>query len=92
VTHQLEKDSLLITVEDEGAGIDAGDLPHVFERFYRGGEARRHGAGTGMGLSITHGLLAAENGKVWAENRREGGSRFSMLIPAEVREAVVAED
>jgi len=45
-----------------------------------------------MGLSITRGLLAAENGRVWAENRPNGGSRFSMLIPADVRQAAMAQD
>ena len=81
-----------MTVEDEGAGIREDDFPHLFERFYRGGQTRQNNAGTGMGLSITRGLLAAENGRVWAENRPNGGSRFSMLIPADVRQAAMAQD
>ena len=85
VAHHIDNERLLITVEDEGPGIASGDLPHLFERFYRGGGAPASSAGTGMGLSITKGLLAAENGEVWAENRPEGGARFSMLIPAAVR-------
>ena len=85
MTHELNDEGLLISVQDKGAGIAVSDLPRLFERFYRGGEARRHGSGTGMGLSITRGLLAAENGRVWAENRPEGGSRFSILVPAERR-------
>ncbi|HTL03608.1 MAG TPA: ATP-binding protein [Vicinamibacterales bacterium] len=85
VAHHIDNERLLITVEDEGQGIASGDLPHLFERFYRGGGAPANSAGTGMGLSITKGLLAAENGEVWAENRPEGGARFSMLIPAAVR-------
>ena len=40
-----------------------------------------HGAGTGMGLAITRGLLAAEAGRVWAENATGGGARFSMVVP-----------
>jgi two-component system sensor histidine kinase KdpD len=91
VTHELSGDRLLITVEDEGRGIDNRDLPFLFQRFYRGGQARDHSAGTGMGLSITKGLLAAENGEVWAENRAGGGARFSMLIPAPVRAAAEVE-
>jgi K+-sensing histidine kinase KdpD len=87
VAHELNDEGLLITVEDTGAGIAPADLPRLFERFYRGGEARRYSSGTGMGLSITRGLLAAEHGRVWAENRPDGGSRFSMLVPAESRAA-----
>jgi two-component system sensor histidine kinase KdpD len=86
VEHHLTDEGLLIAVEDNGAGIASAELTRVFERFYRGGQSRRHISGTGMGLSITRGLLAAENGRVWAENRPEGGSRFSILIPAEVRQ------
>jgi len=45
-----------------------------------------------MGLSITRGLVAAEGGHVWAENRPNGGARFSMVIPAEVRQTVAQEE
>jgi two-component system, OmpR family, sensor histidine kinase KdpD len=86
VDHRLTGEGLLIAVEDNGDGIAGAELTRVFERFYRGGQSRRNISGTGMGLSITRGLLAAENGRVWAENRPEGGSRFSILIPAEVRQ------
>jgi K+-sensing histidine kinase KdpD len=92
VTHELNDEGLLISVQDKGAGIAVSDMPRLFERFYRGGEARRHGSGTGMGLSITRGLLAAENGRVWAENRPEGGSRFSILVPAESRTSAEGQD
>jgi|GEM_PF-6993610 len=42
--------------------------------------------------SIARGLLAAEHGRVWAENRREGGARFSIVVPAESRAALASED
>ena len=45
-----------------------------------------------MGLAITRGLLAAEHGRVWAENRRQGGARFSILVPAPSRLAPAAAD
>ena len=86
VGHYLSDEGLLMTVEDRGPGIAQAELPRLFERFYRGAQAREHSSGTGMGLSITRGLLAAEDGRVWAENRSDGGARFSMMIPAEVRQ------
>lgn len=88
VTVTLESDELRVSVRDHGVGIAPEDLPHVFERFYRGVEARQQRFGTGMGLAITKGLLAAEGGRVWAENHPEAGAVFSIAVPAEARMAV----
>jgi two-component system sensor histidine kinase KdpD len=87
VTHELTVDGLLVSVRDQGAGITEAEKPHLFERFYRGGAAWRYAPGTGMGLAITRGLLAAEGGRVWAENCVDGGALFSMLVPAANRSA-----
>jgi two-component system sensor histidine kinase KdpD len=76
---------LEISVTDEGPGLDPGELDHLFERFYRGRAAREGAPGTGMGLAITRGLLAAAGGQVWAENVTGAGARFSIAIPAAVR-------
>ena len=92
VAHEVTADGLLVTVEDEGDGIAASDTPRLFEPFYRGEQGLRHTVGTGMGLAITRGLLAAEHGRVWAENRLEGGARFSIQVPAPSRRAPVAEE
>jgi two-component system sensor histidine kinase KdpD len=83
VTADVDPEGLIVTVRDRGAGIAAVDLPHLFERFYRGASAPRRAAGTGMGLSIARGLLAAESGRVWAENCAAGGARFSIAVPAD---------
>lgn len=80
-----------ITVRDRGAGISADDIDHVFERFYRGHEARARRFGTGMGLAITEGLVAAQGGRVSAGNHPEGGAIFTIALPAEVRPAVALE-
>ena len=61
-----------------GPASPPADLPHLFERFYRGDAARVPGtSGTGMGLWIARGFLAAQHGRVWAENARGGGARFT---------------
>jgi two-component system, OmpR family, sensor histidine kinase KdpD len=78
---------LMLAVRDHGPGIAPADLPHVFERFYRGAAAKARASGTGMGLWIVRGLLAVEQGQVWAENRPDGGARFTILVPAAVKEA-----
>jgi two-component system sensor histidine kinase KdpD len=83
----VSNDELRITVRDHGPGIDPADLPHLFERFYRGAAAKTRASGTGMGLWIARGLLAAEHGRVWAENRPDGGAEFTIAIPALVTNA-----
>jgi len=84
-------DALEITVRDHGPGIAESDLPQLFERFYRGTDARRRVSGTGMGLSIARGLLKAEGGTISAENCPDGGARFTMTIPARQRVRAMAD-
>ena len=85
VQAQVEQDGLHVAVTDGGPGIDAGDLDHLFERFYRGRVTRKTSLGTGMGLSIARGLLAAAGGRIWAENVVNAGARFSIAVPGSVR-------
>jgi two-component system, OmpR family, sensor histidine kinase KdpD len=87
VTATFSSDELQIAVRDHGVGITPQDLDRVFERFYRGLDARQQRFGTGMGLAITRGLLAAEGGRVWAENHPGGGAIFTIAVPAESRTA-----
>jgi two-component system, OmpR family, sensor histidine kinase KdpD len=87
----LSDGDLRVSVHDRGAGLSPADLEHVFERFYRGSHARRQRFGTGMGLAITRGLLAAEGGRVWAENHPAGGALFTIAIAAEMRAAALPE-
>jgi len=84
-------DRLTLSVRDRGPGVPAQDLPHIFERFYRGSAATVRVSGTGMGLSIARGLLAAEHGSISAENCPDGGARFTIVVPAETRAAAAVE-
>ncbi|MCI0439048.1 MAG: cell wall metabolism sensor histidine kinase WalK, partial [Chloroflexi bacterium] len=71
-----------ISVRDNGPGISAEDLPHVFERFYRADRSRsRAGGGTGLGLAIAKELVEAHGGRIWAESEPDRGSRFAFTIP-----------
>ena len=92
VTAVLSGDELKVSVRDRGVGVALEDLDHLFERFYRGVDARQQRFGTGMGLAIARGLLAAEGGRVWAENHPEGGATFTIAVPAESRTALTVEE
>jgi two-component system sensor histidine kinase KdpD len=87
VSVSVSPEELTISVRDFGPGIKAADLPRLFDRFYRGAEAKQRVSGTGMGLSITRGMLAAQRGRIWAENRSDGGAQFTIAIPAESKAA-----
>jgi two-component system sensor histidine kinase KdpD len=78
----IDGENVRLTVRDHGPGIPAEDLPHLFDRFYRGGNSRKRVAGTGMGLSIARGLIAAEHGRIWAENAADGGAVFTVALAA----------
>lgn len=70
----------VVEVADSGAGIDPEALPHVFERYYRGSDARTRGTGTGLGLAIAQAIAAAHGGRVEAESRPEGAT-FRLVLP-----------
>jgi two-component system, OmpR family, sensor histidine kinase KdpD len=90
VSAHVDQEGLRVSVTDHGSGLDPGEIVHLFERFYRGRSAREASVGTGMGLSITRGLLAAAGGRVWAENV-PGGARFTVVVPGAIRAAAVAQ-
>jgi signal transduction histidine kinase len=72
------------SVADPGPGIAPGQLPRVFDRFYRAEAARtRVGGGTGLGLAIARVLARAQGGDLVAENGAAGGAVVSLRLPRE---------
>jgi two-component system sensor histidine kinase KdpD len=72
---------LTIQIMDRGVGFPPSELDVVFNKFYRGKDARA--GGTGLGLSIVKGFVEAQNGTVIAENRQNGGAIFTIKLPVE---------
>lgn len=81
----LDGETLLISVEDQGPGIPAEEMPRIFERFYRGRAAGRDRVGTGMGLAIARGIIEAHGGTIRVGNAALRGARFTMVIPGAAR-------
>jgi signal transduction histidine kinase len=75
------EDQIEVTVSDTGPGVSVEDLPHLFERFYRGDPARNRTGGSGLGLAIARQWVEAHGGRIWVENRSSGGARFTFRIP-----------
>lgn len=65
-----------ITVSDNGAGIDKEDLPHIFERFYKGKNSS--GSSVGIGLALARMIVVAQEGTLSATNRINGGAKFEI--------------
>ena len=72
-----------ISIQDQGMGIEANDLPHIFERFYRGDKSRST-SGNGLGLSLARSIIAAHNGTIHVESMPDKGSTFTMSLPVAV--------
>ena len=69
-------------VRDSGPGISEVDLPHIFDRFYRGDKSRnRQDGGSGLGLAISKSIIEAHGGRIWAESAAGEGTLIAFVLP-----------
>jgi signal transduction histidine kinase len=80
VTAQAAGEDVLFRVCDNGAGIGAAQLPYIFERYWTSREGNP--TGSGLGLYISHGIIEAHGGTLWAESVVGQGSVFSFRLAA----------
>ncbi|TXK76583.1 hypothetical protein FU659_25365 [Paenibacillus sp. N3.4] len=75
--------AIRIEVSDEGQGIPPGDLPFIFERFYKADKARTRGSsgGTGLGLAIVKNIVEAHHGSIAAQSTLGQGTTFTLMLP-----------
>ena len=86
VSVESTTDGARIDVADTGVGIDANELPHIFERFYRGSRANEaRGSGSGLGLAIVRSIVDIHGGTVSVESGPGTGSRFTVRLPMDPR-------
>jgi len=82
ISARADERELTISVADHGPGIPPGDEKKIFEKFYRG-KIGRSTSGVGLGLTICRAIIEAHGGKIWVENRPEGGADFRFTLPME---------
>jgi heavy metal sensor kinase len=77
-----ETGMVVVTVHDTGKGISAEDLPHVFERFYRGDRARASDGSVGLGLAVAKAIIERHGGQIRVSSDPDRGTTFEVRLPA----------
>lgn len=81
ISGQIRPQQVIVCVNDEGPGIAAGDIPHIFDRFYRATEASRKTKGAGLGLFLSRAVIEAHGGRIWVDPRPGKGAQICFSLP-----------
>ncbi len=79
----LSNKEAIICVSDRGSGIPKGDVPHIFDRFYRAYEASRTSKGAGLGLYLSRAIVEAHQGRIWVDTNYQAGARICFSLPVD---------
>jgi two-component system sensor histidine kinase KdpD len=83
IAARVEDQEAFIEVADRGQGLTDDERQRVFDKFYRGLAAAEGQRGAGLGLAISRAAVEAHGGRIWEENRPDGGAKFIFTIPLE---------
>jgi len=78
---RAENQQVIINISDTGSGIPQKDLPHLFDRFFRGSNIADDIPGTGLGLAIVKSILDNHNGRIWVDSSPGSGASFTVVLP-----------
>ena len=84
----VRQGAVKVILADQGPGLVPGEEEKIFEKFFRSGSVASHN-GVGLGLTICRGVVEAHEGRIWAENRPEGGASFCLVLPIPRNEAAL---
>lgn len=81
ISGQVRPEQVIVCVSDQGPGIAPGDIPHVFDRFYRASDASRQTKGAGLGLYLARAVIEAHAGRIWVDPKPGDGARICFSLP-----------
>lgn len=81
ISGHVRPEQVIVCVADEGPGIEAKDLPHIFDRFYRSTKAVKQTKGAGLGLYLARAIVDAHGGRIWADPKPDSGARIYFSLP-----------
>lgn len=81
VTGRVEQNQVILQFMDTGIGIPSIDMPYIFDKFYRAGNASNEVTGTGLGLAIVKSIVEGHGGRIWVESVQGKGTAFTTVLP-----------
>jgi two-component system sensor histidine kinase KdpD len=85
---RIQEENMIVSVTDQGEGIDPDERERVFDKFYRSTRLnKQYKEGTGMGLAIARGIVESHGGRIWVESASGHGLEFSFMVPVELKSA-----